>query len=665
MSAPLAGAPLLQSEVLAMFLNRTLAARITVTLMAFLTVALTAIGSTLFISWRLEGVAAAINDTGSLRMRAYDLAHYLARAELQAREASVFANDLQQRINDFDRVLSDLRTGDPSRPLFVPGDDDIPAAVERMITNWAQYIRPHLLALIAIPQTSELHHQAEAFDIHIKNYVTQVNELVLRMERSYARNTNILRASQVLLILMAVLGTFGLLRFFFLTIIRPVSELHEGVKRMGQGDFNVRVPVRTSDEFGELSDGFNRMATHLQSVYDTLEERVAIKTRSLETKNRELEILYDIAALLREPNEIATLCADFLQRVQKTLGATASCVRLLDLDSCKLCMLTHHGLSEDFLTCENTLPLGECLCGEIAQGDGHSLALNVSEVQPALAHNTCVRSGFHTVSATSITANKRILGIFNLFFATPHPMEEADLQLLGILGQQLGIAIEVQRLNARERELAVSEERNLIARELHDSIAQSLAFLNLQVGMLERALTDKNTGAINDILVMLRQGVQESTNDVRELLTHFRSRIEQQNLEAAIASALHKLSRQIDIATDFQALGDGAPLDPETETQAFYIIQEALSNIRKHAQPTTVAVKLFRSRHGLTLTVCDDGIGFTTRNEDDSVPGHHVGLPIMHERAARIGGQLTIQSTPEQGTEVRLQLSRTRKMETP
>ncbi len=245
-----------------------------------------------------------------------------------------------------------------------------------------------------------------------------------------------------------------------------------------------------------------------------------------------------------------------------------------------------------------------------------------------------------------------------LYFDQSDAIGDADRQLLEALGQQLGIAIENQRLHARERELAVSEERNLLARELHDSIAQGLAFLNLQVQMLERALAENRAADVSTTVEMLRRGIQESYEDVRELLVHFRTRVEQQDLDAAIAAALRRLAEQTGIATDLDVQGDGAPLDPEAETQVLYIIQEALSNVRKHAGASTVSVGVRRGRDGLAVTVRDDGVGFA-EDRDASDSEAHIGLQIMRERAMRIGGRFAVRSSPGRGTEIRLELPRT------
>ncbi len=640
----------------------SLSVKISSILLGFFLVALVAVGLTLFISWQLEGAAAAINDAGSLRMRVYRIAHHLSRADDPAVDRTTFATELRHQLDDFDRVLEGLHAGDPLRPLFVPKDDEIPADIVRLQQDWAARVKPLVADLVVTPTLENLRVRAPAFEQAAESSVHSINDIVLRMEHSYAYSTNVLRASQVLLIALAIVGTIVLLRFFFLTVIRPVYELQDGVKRMEKEDFTVRVPILAGDEFGELSVGFNQMASHLQSLYDTLEERVVAKTHSLEQKNRELEILYDIGAFLREPNDVDSLCKGFLARVQRTMGASASSARLLDLDSRNLCMIVHDGLGEEFIDREEVLACGECVCGEVAK-DGNSLTLDVRAPLFDMTRDSCQRAGFETVSAISISAKKRTLGVFNLYFSAAHPIGDADRQLLETLGQQLGLAIENQRLHARDREMAVSEERNLLARELHDSIAQGLAFLNLQVQMLERALADGKQAEARDIVDMLRRGVQESYEDVRELLVHFRTRVERQDLDAAITAALRRLAEQTGVATDLDVQGDGAPLDAEAETQVLYIVQEALSNVRKHAGAKSVMVSVRRGREGLSVSVRDDGVGFV-EGEAEHGPGEaHIGLQIMRERAMRIGGQFAVRSSPGRGTEIRLDLPRQAKVE--
>ena len=128
-----------------------LSVKITGMLLGFFLVALAAIATTLFISWHLEGAAAAINDAGSLRMRVYSLAHRLARAELDTVDRAAFAADLTLRVAKFDEVLEVLRRGDPTRPLAVPREEGIREALDHLADEWVHRLRPILIEAANAP----------------------------------------------------------------------------------------------------------------------------------------------------------------------------------------------------------------------------------------------------------------------------------------------------------------------------------------------------------------------------------------------------------------------------------------------------------------------------------------------------------------------------------
>lgn len=227
--------------------------------------------------------------------------------------------------------------------------------------------------------------------------------------------------------------------------------------------------------------------------------------------------------------------------------------------------------------------------------------------------------------------------------------------MLEALGQHLGVAIENRRLASRDRELAVYEERSLLARELHDSIAQSLAFLNLQVQMLEDSLQRDARGEVEEVLGRIREGVQESYDDVRELLTHFRVRVKQEeDIGSALRHMLERFSRQSGLATSFEDGGTGVPLQAETQLQVLHILQEALSNVRKHAGAGRVSLSVQRDAD-YRFTISDDGRGFDVVAAARASEGH-IGLRIMQERAQRIGGRIEVRSGDGDGTTVTLTL---------
>jgi len=637
-------------------LFQKLSARIIGILIGFFLVALTAISLTLFISWQLEGNAAAINDAGSQRMRTYRIAYLFSQQSIVPAEQITLQKSVIDEVAIFDRVMHDLEHGDPKRPLFLPKEIEIEQLVQQMRDEWNDEMRPQILEILQMPQGTERTARLMRFQHAVERFVSHVNNLVSAVERSGIKSTTLLRLLQIALIILAVIGTFILIGFFFVMVIRPLEEMRDGIRRMSEADFSVRLKVRRADEFGELGNGFNLMADRLEDLYGSLEHRVIEKTRDIEEKHRELTLLYEVAAYLNEPVARDVACREVLDKTMLLLDAQAGLVRFMDGSGGQLRIGVHRNLSETFLQREASLPVGECLCGGAAS-DGRVVSCALASQTDMSMQMSC-RDGerFASIVAIPISSKNQMLGVFNLFFNRTNPLDDNEVRLLETIGQHLGIAIENQRLIEREKEMAVSEERNLLAEELHDSIAQSLAFLNIQAQMLQDSLRRDDMPEAQAELARIREGIQESYDDVRELLVHFRTRLDTGNLDSAIVSALEKFEGQTGIATDLVRTGEGAEMPTTNAIQILHIIQEALSNVRKHAAATRVRVCIDRSAH-CSITVDDNGRGFNPDAEvaDGSI---HVGLNIMRERAHRIGGRFDIQSRLGEGTTVTLILPR-------
>ena len=226
-------------------------------------------------------------------------------------------------------------------------------------------------------------------------------------------------------------------------------------------------------------------------------------------------------------------------------------------------------------------------------------------------------------------------------------------ELLEAMTRHLASAMEGLRATALEREAAVAQERSLIARELHDSIAQSLAFLKIQTQLLRDAVTKGDTAKRDRSIDELDVGVRECYSDVRELLVHFRTRTSEEDIETALRATLSKFEHQTGMAATLAMSGHGLPLPPDVQIQVLHMVQEALSNVRKHANARRVALRVERHPRW-RFEVQDDGIGFDAAQvPPDSV---HVGLGIMRERAQRIGAVVQVHSQAGQGTRVCIEL---------
>ena len=618
---------------------RTLSAKIIAIQVLFLVVALMSIGLTLLVSWQLEGGAAAINDAGSLRMRAYRLAFVLSdsRDALSAAARRDLAADLQE----FDAVLANLKRGDPARPLLLPANPQVAGLFAGIEARWT--------VLRAVAQRAVDGLAAALAREDVAAFVAATNVLVFRIEDDLARSTNLLTMFQLGLVGLAIAGAIALVYLAFLVIILPLQRLREGMQRMAAADFSVRLPASGRDEFGQLAAGFNHMADRLRDLYGSLEVRVQGRTRSLAGRNAELTALYDTAAFLAEPQGQEALCRGFLERVAAALGAEAAALRLIGSDPPQLHLFAAHNLPPGFAADTRCVAVGTCACGQAASSES-TIHWGVADGAAAPLAN-CRKHGLMAMSAVPVRTRNVTIGVLNLFYRVPRELAVRERHLLETLGQHLGVAIENLRLVSRAREMAVSEERNLLAQELHDSIAQSLAFLNLQ--MLGGPLKREDRGAAGLAAGEIATGVRECYADVRELLLHFRTRSSHEDIGAALRLTLKKFEQQSGIRVTFLESGQAMPVPADEQVQILHIIGEALSNVRKHAGVSEVSVSLKRGPV-YTFEVGDYGRGFESGNSAASEL--HVGLKIMQERARRAGAAVTVTSEPGRGTRVTLSM---------
>ncbi|MBI3144113.1 MAG: type IV pili methyl-accepting chemotaxis transducer N-terminal domain-containing protein [Pseudogulbenkiania sp.] len=626
-----------------------LSAKIIGALLAVLLMALSAIGATLWLSWQLEGGAAAINDAGSLRMRVTRLSLDVQRFH----DGKLPREVVETAITHYDQTLAVLKRGDSARPLLVPRTAQIQLDFKNVSAEWSERIRPLGQAILAAGSGARSQ-SVGRFQSMTSQYVDVINHFVADLEAYNARNTEYLRYCQLMLAALGVVGTVALIYLMMLLVLNPLDKLHQGIQSLAEGHFDVSVPVESDDEFGQVSQGFNLMAQRLAEARATLEERVRAKTASLQQKNQELALLYEITAFLNQPQSLESLCQGFLGKVMAAYRADGGAVRLTDHEQGIVYVVADQGMPEALLKEEHCIRVGDCLCGEVAATPASRVETLEEE-----SDKGCSKEGYRVISAFPITVQGRALGLFNLHYRQAIIMTPQQTRLLEVLGQNLAVAIENQRLFAKERELAVLEERNLVAQGLHDSIAQGLSFLNLQAQMLRQAMQLNDKELLDDTLALIETGIKESYDDVRELLNNFRSKLSE-SLMQAISTVLERFRRQTGIKVELRSEGLTAPLMPEQQLQILFILQEVLSNVRKHAQASLVIVRIKDDGSAFELDIKDNGVGFamaTVAGKADT----HFGLSIMKERAARAGVALRISSHPGRGTSVHLQLPRSQR----
>ncbi|ASK27780.1 type IV pili methyl-accepting chemotaxis transducer N-terminal domain-containing protein [Neisseria chenwenguii] len=625
-------------------LPKRLSARLKLLTLLWLLVAVASIVLTLVLSWRLEGGAAAINDTGSLRMQTYRLGLLL---ESRAPEAEVAGF-----VGDFDHTIGNLVKGVPERPLFLPDDEAVQQNMALLRASWQNEVKPWFLAVSA---------GKAAFDrARIPPFIQTIDTLTKSIEAVNNRYINRLRLFQLVLLALVTVSSLVMVVLLYAWIILPLGRLQNGVNAIHEGDFGVQVPTDHLTEFAEVDKGFNQMSTRLRDLYQNLEQEVADKTRDLAEKNRSLETLYFFSHLLSQTLTVSEAAEGFLAKIMEMVPqAKAGSIRLIDFQRKRMDLIAHAGLPENLQTAEACRRLEECSCGTAAGLQGPQ-TVDFYKTRPtdlAVNEPLCSRSGFHFLRVFKISSSGHDLGMMTLYF-TEAVRTDSDTALIEALCRQLGVAVSNLRLGIENRQLAVLQERNLIAQGLHDSIAQTLTFLNLQIQMLDKAL-DKSDGKrdrkVDEKLQFIKEGVQECYEDVRELLLNFRTKITRNEFNEAVEQLVSRFRQQTGTHIEAEWHDDGPQLTAEQQLQFIFILQESLSNIRKHARAQNVCLT-FRNQDDFEMTIEDDGCGFDTAHLNDFAENGHVGLNIMFERAKRIRARLDITSEKGSRTAVTLRL---------
>jgi len=599
-----------------------------------LIVALLSIGLTLWVTWQLEGGAAAVNEAGRMRMQIWRL-----NSTAQSRHSEKMVADL---VNEFSSSLALLKAGDPARPLFMPINDEVGARFRDVQSEW---VANRSIWLGEAPPDVD---QALAAT---SKTVAAVDKLVTAIEQQLSRLTAILNLFQFVMMALAIAGAVIMLYTGYLYVINPLANLQQALRSIQSGNFAARVEVDTDDEFGQVASGFNGMASELQGLYEGLETQVKVKTQHIEAQRTRLESLYEISAFSASAATIEELSRGFARRVRAVVGADAVVVRWSDEANQRYLMLASDCLPQDMLESERSLLAGACACGNL-KPDARTRVIPIvgNEESPVRA---CARAGYVNIVSVPVRIQQRLLGEIDLFFRSSVELTSEEKDLLDALASHLASGLESLRAAALEREAAVGEERALLARELHDSIAQSLSFLKIQVQLLRNASRNAQPENVQIALDELDTGLRESINDVRELLVHFRTRTNTDDVETALQETLQKFKHQTGLITHFQINGQGIPLPADVQVQVLHVVQEALSNVRKHAQGTQVHLDVTKGVEW-QFVVRDDGRGFGPEVRDRQ--SIHVGMKIMQERASRIGATVRVHSELGQGTTVQLTL---------
>lgn len=431
---------------------------------------------------------------------------------------------------------------------------------------------------------------------HIEDYVQRVDDFVFRLqefaELKLKIATGVIAIAMLLIIALAYIGVWYTRK----KIIGPLRQLVKASWQIQNKDFDhVKLAVNEPNELGLLSSTFTDMSNELLKLYTSLEDKVQDKTRRLLAVNRSLLVLYQCSQLLTAK----PINKEVLNQVLKTVFDNE---HLLGID------LQVYGAEYWNVSIDN---------------------------KPSL----------DWVSAEIAIENEK-LGILSWKPSLVCP----DERLIQNVSEMIGRSLYVVQMQKQQQQLVLMEERAIIARELHDSLAQSLTFFKIQVSLLKLAKTDEKR---NEILTVFEKALNDAYSQLRELLTTFRLTIQEANLQQALEKILESLRPKTSAQIRLSCKLPSHMFNAQQQVHVLQIVREAVINAIKHSQATEINVIAETNDDGEhCLIIQDNGVGLAAHTQ----PEGHYGLTIMQERAAELKAEFSIENVESGGVKVQVLL---------
>lgn len=421
----------------------------------------------------------------------------------------------------------------------------------------------------------------------LKDFVDTIDLLVLEMEHHAAFKLRFLAASQVFGLSVMLLIAFVAVRFTKRKVVIPLQKLMESANTISKGNFEIEMPETEYVELTALTDALQKTAKELATLYGNLESQVEEKTLALTRANNELAFLYD---------NLMTLNAKKLD--YKALKAALNQLKGYE--------------SLDYLRLIIQYPDQEI---EIIEADGG---------WPSETPNS---------TRFPLQFEQTDLGYLELI-----SVQTPNIALFNNFAIMLTRSIVIHNAIEQRQQLALMEERGVIARELHDSLGQVLSFLKIQISLLRKNLDYScRSPAVESQLTEINEGVSTAYVQLRELLSTFRLTIKEPNLKSALEAMLEQLraKTQIQIHLDYKL----APqwLEAKQHIHILQITREATLNAIKHSNGSQIHIRCYKDDHAMVnICVSDNGIGIGHVKERDQ----HFGIGIMQERASKLSGMI-------------------------
>lgn len=575
-------------------------------LLAIIGIALLSIFFSFWITEKTDSDAQAINLSGSMRMQTFHIGLALSSD--------------RSKVPELITKLDETWNAPLFSQLSKTGESELHLLFNTGYTHWTYIMRP------AIEQQITTGIQNPDLYALLKQQVMLTDNLVNGLQHEAESKIRNLRSLQLLSLLITTL--VGSIIFYLLKnrIEAPLGQLTQAARDIAAGNIRQQIKVEGRDELTLLAEAFNQMSRSISQTYEELEDRVEQRTEELQRNNIMLEYLFELARRVLD-NQDDSL--DY-QAIMHDLSV------ILKQPDIELCLFTPKG-EQPYLQVEPSPDMGHCNKEQCFNCKGSAPFDSVESL--GLAHKY------------PITRNDKQYGIIRLKTSDLKPLTGWRDQLLRSTADQLAIALSLQETKEQGYRLAMLSERTVIARELHDSLAQALSYLKIQVTRLQKSHDAKRYDLQQPILDELKEGLSSAYRHLRELLTTFRLKIDDQGLEIALTQAMEQLSDRTDMDVQLEYHLQNVPLSPMEEIHLMQIAREASQNALNHSQGQSLKVSLFQHDDGsIELSIADDGKGLP----DDPAKLNHYGLAIMQERSKHLQAELTIKPTQPHGTTIQL-----------
>ncbi len=407
-------------------------------------------------------------------------------------------------------------------------------------------------------------------------------------------------------------------------------------------------------------------ATERELSHRTLEQRVEERTRELRQRRRAAEGLRDILSVLNSDRPREEILSYIVAEASHLLGSDGGVIYHLDQERGCVTMEASHGLPEESVALDSfSIHEGGALGTLFSRRP-----VAIADLLPYLsagaafveetARDARIRAWLDVTTrhyraylGVPLVIKDHMYGTLGVYYRQPQTFSDEEIQLAVALGDQAALAIENARLRTQASQVAVVAERERLARELHDSVTQSLYSLTLLAEASQRLVGTGNLEPVGEYTARLGEIAQQALREMRLLVYQLRPLVlKREGLVGALQQRLDAVEKRAGV--DARLLVD-EPLElpAEIEEGLYRIAQEALNNALKHATPALVTVRIQAGGHGLTLEVSDDGRGF----DPDAVRDKGgMGLVNMRTRAERLGGSFALVSAPGEGTTVRVRV---------